>query len=78
VRPYVGGGGGFGYRNSAFVDDRTDLVLSAAGGVLIDVSDRLALTGEFRLRGFDLDLGDPNFTGTSAEWMAGLAWSLGR
>lgn len=78
VRPYAGGGVGFGYRNREFADDRTDLVLSAAGGALIDVSDRLAVSGELRLRGFDLDLGDLNFTGTSAEWMAGLAWRLGR
>lgn len=71
VRPFVGGGMGVGYRDTAFGSD-ADLVLSGGGGALIDVSDRLSLRAEFRLRGFEED-----FVGTTAEWLGGIAWRFG-
>jgi hypothetical protein len=48
-----------------------DPTLSLAAGTGVRLSDRLGLTGEFRLRGHERE-----FTGTTAELSAGLAWSL--
>ena len=68
--PYVGGGIGAAMDKSAFRTD-WDPTLSAAVGTGVRLSDRVALTGEFRLRGHEW-----RFVGTTAEFSAGLAWQL--
>jgi hypothetical protein len=70
--PYVGGGIGFGHQNRAG-SNITDVALSAAGGARAHVTDRLAVLGEFRLRGLEHD-----FAGTTAEVMGGLSFAIGR
>jgi hypothetical protein len=68
--PYVGGGIGAAMVKSSYHTD-WDPTLSLAAGTGVRLSDRLGLTGEFRLRGHEWE-----FTGTTAELSAGLAWSL--
>jgi len=51
----------------------TDLTLSAAGGARVDLTQRVAATGDFRLRGLGRD-----FSATTAEWIAGLSFAIGR
>lgn len=68
VSPYVGGGIGLAVVRSAFHDE-VDPALSAAAGAHIRLSERVGLIGEMRLRGVEW-----RFTGTVAEWSAGLAW----
>jgi len=46
---------------------------AAAGGARVDLTQRVAATGEFRLRGLGRD-----FSATTAEWMAGLSFAIGR
>ena len=72
VAPYAGGGIGFGRQSRDFVRV-TELTLSAAAGARVDLTERVAAIGEFRLRGFER-----NFTGTTAEWMGGLSFAIGR
>jgi hypothetical protein len=47
--------------------------LSAAGGARVHVTERVAAIGEFRLRGFERE-----FAGSTAEWMGGLSFAIGR
>ena len=42
---------------------------SVAGGTRFDVTERLALLGELRLRGIERD-----FAGSTADFMGGLSW----
>jgi opacity protein-like surface antigen len=72
LRPYAGGGVGFLMSRSDLVSDN-DVTLSVAGGARFDVSDRLSLLGEFRLRGVDT-----NFAGSTAEVIGGVSYRLGR
>jgi hypothetical protein len=73
-RPYAGGGGGFSWTDAgAFGTSDANLTLSAAGGTRFDLTDRVALLGELRLRGIKRD-----FAGSTAEWMGGVSWRLGR
>lgn len=73
-RPYAGGGGGFSWTDrGAFGRSGVNLTLSMAGGARFDLTDRLALLGELRLRGIKRD-----FAGSTAEWMGGVSWRLGR
>jgi opacity protein-like surface antigen len=72
VAPYAGGGIGLGRQSRDFVSV-TDLALSAAGGARVDLTQRVAATGEFRLRGLGRD-----FSATTAEWMAGLSFAIGQ
>ena len=72
VAPYAGGGIGLGRQSRDFVSV-TDLALSAAGGARVDLTQRVAATGEFRLRGLGRE-----FSATTAEWMAGLSFAIGR
>ena len=73
-RPYAGGGAGFAWRDrGAFVGDELNLTLSAAGGTRFDITDRVALLGELRLRGIERD-----FAASTAEWMGGISWRLGQ
>ena len=66
--PYVGAGLGASALRSSL---RTDWepTMSFAGGTAVRLTDQLALTGEFRLRGHEW-----KFTGTTTEISAGLAW----
>jgi hypothetical protein len=73
VRPYASGGGGFAHVRATLAESATDFTWSGAGGVRIDVTDRAAITVEMRVRGIEVD-----FAGSTAEWVGGLAWRLGR
>jgi opacity protein-like surface antigen len=70
LAPYVGGGLGAALVKSPLVTD-WDPTLSAAAGTDVRITDRLAVTGEFRLRGHEW-----RATGTTAEFSAGLSWRL--
>ena len=72
IAPYAGGGIGFGHQSRGG-SSVTDLALSTAGGVRAYVTDRLAVLGEFRLRGLERD-----FAGSTAEVMGGLSFAIGR
>ena len=73
-RPYAGGGGGVSWRDAgALGRSEVNLTLSAAGGTRFDITDRIALLGELRLRGIKR-----NFAASTAEWMGGISWRLGR
>jgi hypothetical protein len=68
-RPHEEGGGiGAALVKSDFRTD-WDPTLSVAVGTGVRVTERLGVTGEFRLRGHEWD-----FVGTTAEISAGLAW----
>jgi opacity protein-like surface antigen len=68
LSPYVGGGIGAALVKSDFRTD-WDPTLSLAVGTGVRLTERLGVTGEFRLRGHEWD-----FVGTTAEISAGLAW----
>jgi hypothetical protein len=70
VSPYVGGGIGSARVQSAFHTD-WDPTFSAAVGSAVYLSDRLGITGEFRLRGHEA-----RFAGTTSEVSAGVVWRL--
>ena len=70
ISPYVGGGLGAAIVKSAFHTD-FDPTLSVAVGTGVRLTERVGVTGEFRLRGHEW-----RFTGTSAEISAGLAFRL--
>ena len=70
--PYVGGGVGVAAIDKPF---RTDwnATTSVGGGMTMRLTDRVALIGELRLRGFEWD-----FVGSTGEWSIGLTWGLPR
>jgi hypothetical protein len=69
-RPYVGGGAGIAWRDRGLFGNSTaNLTLSVAGGTRFDVSERIAVLGELRLRGIERD-----FAGSTADFMGGLSW----
>jgi opacity protein-like surface antigen len=70
LSPYVGGGLGTALVKSAFHSD-WDPTLSVAAGTGVRLTDRLRVTGEFRLRAHEW-----RATGTTTELSAGLAWAL--
>ena len=72
VSPYVGGGMGLSRRGGAEVS-RWDPTFSAAVGSAVYVTERLGITGEFRLRGHGT-----RFTGTTSEISAGVVWRMPR
>ena len=72
IAPYAGGGIGFARQSRDFASV-TELTLSAAGGARIDITETVAAIGEFRLRGFERE-----FAGSTAEWMGGLSFAIGR
>ena len=72
VAPYAGGGIGLG-RQSRDFESVNELTLSAAGGARVYVTERVAAIGELRLRGFERE-----FAGSTAEWMGGLSFAIGR
>ena len=68
VSPYVGGGMGLS-RRGGLNFSRWDPTFSAAVGSAVYVTDRLGITGEFRLRGHET-----RFTGTTSEISTGVVW----
>jgi hypothetical protein len=70
VSPYVGGGLGAALVKSFFHTD-WDPTLSVAGGTGVRLTDRVAVTGELRIRNHEWA-----FSGTTTELSAGLAWRL--
>jgi opacity protein-like surface antigen len=66
--PYAGAGLGAARVRSDFHTD-WDPTMSFSAGAGVQLSDRLAVTGEFRLRGHEW-----RFVGTTSEISAGLAW----
>jgi hypothetical protein len=70
LRPYVGAGAGVAWRDRGPLgNSEANLTLSVAGGTLFDLTDRLALLGELRLRGIERD-----FAGSTADFVGGLCW----
>ena len=68
VSPYVGGGVGLSRRGGPSLS-RWDPTFSAAVGSAVYLTDRLGITGEFRLRGHGT-----RFTGTTSEISTGVVW----
>jgi opacity protein-like surface antigen len=68
--PYVGGGIGASLVKSDF-HSNWDPTLSVAGGTAVRLTDRVALTGELRLRAHKW-----KGAGSTAEISTGLAWRL--
>jgi opacity protein-like surface antigen len=71
--PYAGGGIGFTHQSRDGSPNVTNFSLSTAGGLRTYVNDRVALIGEFRLRGIQRD-----FSATTAEIMGGVSFDIGR
>ena len=72
VRPFAGGGAGIFMNQGDFFTDKS-LTLSAAGGLRVDLTNRVAALGEFRIRGVEID-----FAGSLVEIWGGLTIRLGR
>ena len=70
LTPYVGGGVGFAAIKSPFRTD-WDSTTSVAAGTGVRLTDRVALVGELRIRGFEWD-----YVGSTGEWSIGLAWAV--
>lgn len=68
--PFVGAGLGLSALRSS-LRTNWDPTVSFATGAAVRLTDRLALTGEFRLRGHEY-----RFTGTTTELNAGVSWRL--
>jgi opacity protein-like surface antigen len=68
--PYVGGGVGFATLTKPLHTD-WDPTTSVAVGTTVRLTDRVGVTGELRLRGFEW-----KWAGSTAEWSAGLTWGL--
>jgi outer membrane protein W len=71
IEPYLGAGLGTAAVRSSSLGTRWDPTISFAAGTAVRVTDRLALTGEFRLRGHEW-----RFVGTTTEISAGVAWHV--
>lgn len=70
VEPYVGGGIGASLVKNDFRSD-WDPTYSVAGGAAVRLTERVAATGELRIR-----VHEWRGVGTTAEIAAGLAWRL--
>ena len=72
LAPYVAGGGGFVMRH---VEGQTawDPSMAGAAGLRVRLSDETSIQGEMRLRGIGR-----TWSGTNAEWTAGLVWRPSR
>ena len=70
LAPFVGAGLGMSALKSSF-DTKWDPTIAFSAGSGVRLTNRLTLTGEFRLRGHEF-----GFTGTSSEINAGLSWRL--
>jgi hypothetical protein len=72
LQPFVGAGLGLSALRSSFYKATDwDPTVSFSAGTGVRLTDRVALTGEFRLRGHEF-----RFVGTSTEVNAGLSWRL--
>lgn len=71
VRPFAGGGAGIFINQGDFFTDKS-VTLSAAGGLRVDLTDRVAALGELRVRGVEVD-----FAGSLVEIWGGLTFRLG-
>ena len=71
-KPFAGGGAGIFINKGEFLTDRS-LTQSGAAGVRVDLTDRVAALGEFRIRGVEVD-----FAGSLVEFWAGLTYNLTR
>jgi hypothetical protein len=72
IEPFVGAGVGASALSSS-VDTRWNPTVAFSAGTGVRLTERLALTAEFRLRGHEFD-----FTGSSTEINGGLTWQLHR
>ena len=72
LEPFVGAGLGLSALRSSLGTD-VDPTVVFSGGTAIRLTDRVALNGEFRLRGHEF-----RFVGTSTEMNVGLSWRLPR
>jgi hypothetical protein len=72
LEPFVGAGLGLSALRSSFHTE-LDPTVSFSAGTAVRLTDRLALNGEFRLRGHEF-----RFVGTSTEMNVGLSWRLPR
>lgn len=72
LEPYVGAGVGASMLRSALHTDWAPTV-SFSAGTGVRLTERLAVTGEFRVRGHEW-----RFAGSTTEIAAGLAWRLPR
>ena len=70
LSPYVGGGVGVAMDKADFRTD-WDPTVSFSIGTGVRLTERVGLTGEFRLRGHEW-----RFVGTTSELSAGLTWRL--
>jgi hypothetical protein len=72
-RPYLGGGAGgfFDLRKQRAGAELVRPTVSGAGGVRVALPADLGARGELRVRGIG-----KSFSGTAAEWSAGLSWSF--
>lgn len=72
VRPFAGGGIGFSHLRANLAINDTAFTWSGAGGARLDLSARVSLLAEMRVRGIEVD-----FAGSTAEWLGGVTWRLG-
>ncbi len=70
LEPFVGAGLGLSALRSSFHTE-VDPTVSFSAGTAVRLTERLALNGEFRLRGHEF-----RFAGSSTEVNAGLSWRL--
>lgn len=73
LAPYLGAGAGalVAFESEAQTEGDAELALSAAGGVRVQLVDRLGARAELRVRGVGT-----RFAGSTSEWTAGLSWRL--
>lgn len=72
LEPFVGAGLGLSALRSSFHTE-VDPTVSFSVGTAVRLTERLALNGEFRLRGHEF-----RFVGSSSEVNAGISWRLPR
>jgi len=71
VRPFVSGGAGVAVIGTPGFDNRWRPTFVGGGGARVQASDLVYVVGEMRLRGLS-----KNFSGTTAEWLGGIGFSL--
>ena len=70
LEPFVGAGLGISALRSS-IDTRWDPTVSFSVGTAVRLTDRVALNGEFRMRGHEF-----RFVGSTTEINAGLSWRM--
>ncbi len=78
IAPYVGIGGGTLMALPGDAQDKleTELAVSVAGGVRVQLVERLGARAELRVRGVEPKGEGAHFTGSTTELTAGLSWRL--